>query len=83
MEPRPNPNAGMFELPEGYTDLGFQNGWATIPPQVVECHRQLHENWTTDPHTREFDNSMFQNRGTDVITICDTCKIVYHTDMSD
>ena len=63
-----NPLHGKFKLPSGYTDGGWLNGGAE------RCsHRpQL-----------EYDNSFFQCRGTDIIYICDTCKTVWHVDMSD
>lgn len=32
---------------------------------------------------REFDNSYYLNRCTDVIYICDECKIFWRVDMSD
>jgi len=32
---------------------------------------------------REIDNSLYQNRGTDNIVICDVCKIYSHYDCSD
>ena len=32
---------------------------------------------------REFDNSFYQNRGTDVIYICDALGVYWHIDMSD
>lgn len=72
-----NPNAGRFQLPEGYEDLGWQlydrhPSW----PKVQSCMHAGHKR-------REFDNSTYKYRCTDVITICDECKHVFHTDMSD
>ena len=72
-----NPNAGKFVLPEGYEDLGWQlhsghSSW----PHIMKCHELKHKK-------REFDNSLYRYRCTDVVTICDECKHVYHTDMSD
>lgn len=69
-----NPNCDKFVKPDGYTDLG----WQIDPnrPERVACRNAKHR-------TREFDNSLFKFRCTDVITICDECKHVYHTDMSD
>lgn len=69
-----NPNAGKFVLPEGFKDIGWQ--LRGNEPELVECRSKSHK-------TREFDNSQFQYRCTDVVTICDECKYVYHTDMSD
>ena len=68
-----NPNAGRFVLPSGYTDLGM---YAYKHPRVVACGYAKHR-------TREFDNSLYKFRCTDLITICDECKWVYHVDMSD
>jgi hypothetical protein len=69
-----NPNANKFRPSEGFRDLG----WQLHPDQddVKKCHEAGHK-------TREFDNSLFRFRCTDVITICDQCKHYYHTDMSD
>lgn len=72
---QPNPNANKWVLPDGYKDLG----WQLIPensPEMSECITLRHKK-------REFDNSRYKNRGTDIITICDECKIVWHIDMSD
>lgn len=69
-----NPKANTFVMPAGYTDLGWQ-----IPadhPQTTACRAAKHA-------TKEFDNSLYRYRCTDVITICDDCKYVHHTDMSD
>ena len=72
-----NPDAGKFRLPEGYEDLGWQMhhqhpNW----PNVHACLDAKHKR-------REFDNSTYKFRCTNVITICDECKQVFHTDMSD
>jgi hypothetical protein len=69
-----NPNHAKFVLPSGYEDLGWQ--LSPTHPALGECRERSHT-------TREFDNSMFKFRCTDVITICDSCKHIYHTDMSD
>lgn len=69
-----NPNANTFRLPAGYRDLGWQ--LRGTEPEKVACHEAGHK-------THEFDNSLFMHRCTDVITICDECKHVHHTDMSD
>ena len=68
-----NPNAGRFSLPGGYTDLGW---YQYKHEKVVACSEAKHRK-------REFDNSLYLCRCTDVITICDECKYVYHVDMSD
>lgn len=69
-----NPNAAKFVKPDGFRDLGWQLAPST--PELVTCRTEKHR-------TREFDNSLFRFRCTDVVTICDDCKTVYHTDMSD
>ena len=68
-----NPNAGKFVLPKGYTDVGWQMKGIKA---TEACRAANHK-------TREFDNSLFRYRCTDVVTICDECKTVRHTDMSD
>jgi len=72
-----NPSANKFVLPDGYEDLGWQlwtghSQWH----RLVACRDAKHV-------TREFDNSIYRHRCTNVVTICDECKYVYHTDMSD
>lgn len=68
-----NPNAGRWKLQPGYTDLGWQ---LYQHPAQLKCREANHK-------THEFDNSLYKFRCTDVVTICDDCKHVYHTDMSD
>jgi len=70
-----NPNYNKFKLPEGYKDLGWQLHSGNSE-EVKRCCENKHKTW-------EFDNSLFRCRCTDVITICDVCKTVRHTDMSD
>lgn len=62
---------------QGYTDLGFQNVWSTFPEQWQKCRELGHKN------LRHYDNSLYPNRGTDNIDICDQCKILWHYDSSD
>ena len=62
-----------FSIP-GYRDLGWQ--LSSNNPALLACLAAGHK-------TREHDNSLIVCRGTDVITICDECKHLYHTDMSD
>ena len=69
-----NPLCGTFSKPSGYDDLGWQLRYDN--PALVACRAAKHE-------TRRFDNSLYTHGGTDVITICDECKHIYHTDMSD
>lgn len=77
-----NPNAGKWKLPEGYKDLGWQLNPDQNEP-LKQCIKLGHNNHMNNPHWREFDNSLYQYRCTDVVSICDECKIVWHTDMSD
>lgn len=69
-----NPNAGQWRLPAGYTDLGWQ--LPSNMPELVACRDAGHKR-------REFDNSLYRFRCTDVVSTCDECKNVTHTDMSD
>lgn len=70
-----NPNANKFKLPEDYKDLGWQLHSGNCE-EIKKCHEKGHKR-------REFDNSLYKRRCTDVIYICDECKIVWHIDMSD
>ena len=74
MSAQRNPNAGIWRLPAGYADLGWQ-----LPPDDVAlcaCREAGHKR-------HEVDNSLYRYRCTDVVSTCDECKNVYHTDMSD
>jgi len=82
MQKQRNPNAGKFVLPAGYKDLGWQKN-SRNSEEVKQCCEQGHNSRTAEVRQREFDNSLYQFRCTDVVTICDACKIVWHTDMSD
>jgi hypothetical protein len=74
MKWQPNPNYKKFIIPVEYTDLGWQ----------ISLENQTYKNCYDLKHTRrEFDNSMYLYRCTDVITICDECKFIFHIDMSD
>ena len=75
MERRMNPNSGKFIKPTDFKDLGWQIHSGSSP-DLAACIKAEHKR-------REFDNSLYMNRCTDVVTICDECKFVYHTDMSD
>lgn len=70
-----NPNRNQFISPEGYKDLGWQLTFDRSE-EFKKCVEAKHER-------KEFDNSYYLHRGTDVIIICDTCKHFWHTDMSD
>lgn len=70
-----NPKHGKFEKPEGYNDLG----WQLHSGNSEEVKRHIDEKH----QSREYDNSLYMYRCTDVITICDQCKAIWHTDMSD
>ena len=74
-----NPNANKFVLTTDYKDIGWQISLDNEDKK--KCHELGHS--IKDGQMHEFDNSLFLWRCTDVITICDVCKIVYHTDMSD
>ena len=69
-----NPNAGKFQRPEGYRDIGWQ--MSENNKEYMACINAKHKR-------REFDNSSYQSHCTNMITICDECKIFWHTDMSD
>lgn len=69
-----NPKHGHFTRPEGYKDVGYVNSGEG--PEIKECYKRQHKR-------DEYDNSLYMHRGTDIITICHECKIVWHTDMSD
>ena len=49
-------------------------GWANGGVKHCTCNRA---------HKEEYDNGLYIMRGTDIITICHTCKSYIHTDMSD
>ena len=74
-----NPNYNKFVLPEGYKDIGWQVGIEN--EYKKKCHESGHT--IKEGQIREIDNSLFLWRCTDVVRICDICKIVDHTDMSD
>jgi hypothetical protein len=62
---------------DGYEDMGFINGGCVQKNiKYINCI-------TKDHIIRTYDNSIFLWRATDEVTICDECKIYYHTDMSD
>lgn len=70
-----NPNADKFVLPDGYKDLGWQ-----LHSGNSDVVKKIRDEKIT---VREFDNSLFQHRCTDVVYICDELKVVWHIDMSD
>lgn len=70
-----NPNAGKFVPPDGYKDLGWQR-------HKGEC-REIADALYMGYKTRQFDNSTYLYRCTDVIYIIDEAKIYWHIDMSD
>jgi hypothetical protein len=55
-----------------YTD----RGWANSGILHCKCSRE-------HGAKEEYDNGLYVCRGTDIITICHTCKTFIHTDMSD
>jgi hypothetical protein len=81
MEKLRNPNANKFILPKGYKDLGWQKHSGNCE-EVKSCCDKGHNDMRNNEHQREFDISLFQFRCTDVVKICDYCKIVWHIDMS-
>jgi len=70
-----NSNADKWQLPSGYKDLGWQLHKGNSE-EIKKCHDNGHKR-------REFDNSLYQYRCTDVVYICNECKMVWHIDMSD
>jgi len=77
METQRNPQHGTFILPEGYKDLGWQLHKGNSK-EIANCVELGHHD-----HWREFDNSLYLHRCTNIVKICDECKIVWHIDMSD
>jgi len=73
-----NLQSGTWQLPEGYKDLGWQLN-KDSSKEIANCIKLVHCNdgW------REFDNSYYLLRCTDVVKICDKCRILWHIDMSD
>lgn len=80
MKLQKNPKAGTWKLPNGYKDLGWQRHSGNCE-EIANCIKLGHNN--NKKQWRKFDNSLYQNRCTEIITICDKCKIVWHIDMSD
>jgi hypothetical protein len=70
-----NPKSETWQLPQGYKDLGWQLH-SDNSKEIKKCMEAGHK-------IREFDNSLYLYRCTNVIKICDECKIVWHIDMSD
>lgn len=63
-----NPNHGKLDIQKDYVNLG-------------QCQPFPHD--AEDGHVvRQFDNSLYKNRGTDIILICDACKAIAHVDSS-
>ena len=77
-----NPNYNKFQLPKGYRDLGWQRHSGECD-EIANCVKLGHNKRKNKDHWREFDNSLYMHRCTDVIKICDACKIIWHIDMSD
>ena len=75
MEKQKNPKAGKWQLPTDYKDLGWQlhSGNSEILKKIFDEKIPV----------REFDNSLYMHRCTDVVKICDELKVVWHIDMSD
>ena len=77
-----NPKSGTWVLPAGYRDLGWQLHSGNCQ-EIANCVKNGHNNRMNEKHWREFDNSLYLHRWSDIIYICDECKIVWHIDMSD
>ena len=75
MKAEHNPQANKWRHPDGYKNLGWQRHSGNSE-EISKCHKLGH-------NRREFDNSLYKYRCTDIINICDECKIVWHIDMSD
>lgn len=82
MELQRNPKSGTWNLPEGYKDLGWQRHKGNCT-EIANCIELGHNDRRNEKHWRQFDNSLYLCRCTDVVYICDECKIVWHIDMSD
>lgn len=70
-----NPDANKFVAPAGYENIGWQ--------MTMEGNEKFKHCVEAKHKRREFDNSLYMYRCTDLVTLCDECKIIYHTDMSD
>ena len=70
-----NPDYHTYIKPHGYKDLGWQLHIGNSD-EVKKCHDMGHRR-------KQFDNSLYLNRCTEAIYICDECKNIYHIDMSD
>ena len=70
-----NPKGGTYKKPDDYIDLGWQL-YTGNSKELKECSDLGHKR-------TEFDNSTYLLRCTNVISICDICKNICHTDMSD
>lgn len=55
---------------EGYTFLGWENGWAKTPQALTDCKHQK-------------KTKMHNQRGSNETTWCDECRYYYKTDSSD
>ena len=77
-----NSKHGTWQLPNGYKDLGWQRHSENCE-EIANCIKLGRHNHKNEKHWREFDNSLYQGRATEIIYICDECKIVWHIDMSD
>jgi len=58
-----------------YKDLGWQLHFDNNA--IV---KQIHDQKLK---VREYDNSLYCNRGTDIVYICDVLQVYWHIDMSD
>lgn len=65
---------GNYKKPDDYNDLGWQLNYDH--PALKACREAGHQ-------TKHYDNSLYQNRGTHHIVICDECKYIHNFDSSD
>lgn len=74
-ERNPNYNTWKFKKPMGYKDLGHAG---FMDKENAQLAKAAH----IDGKIREYDNSMYLYRCTDVIQISDKYKVFWHVDMS-
>ena len=63
----------ITDIKENQVSFGYSE---SDYPEYGKCKRLKHQ-------IRTFDNSLYENRGTDNVVICDECKILWHYDCSD
>ena len=64
---------GRMETDNGIVNITYRDGgWLNGGAKTCD-HRPF----------EEYDNSLYCNRGTDIIYICHQCHMFWHVDMSD